>query len=352
MRKTFLLAALLVPALAWAAPQTAAEWFKEGSNQYNLGNFDRAVEAFKRAFELEGDENKQAVYVYNIAQAYRLANDCAKAHFFYKRFLALKSKPNVKPLTPEERQKVEDFIRDLDECAQRTQKLSKQPPENLKDANDGSDKPADPRKDARPPVATAAPGDTAPVRDEIEAHPVVRTAPSVISLRIAGGGTKINAGKLDVPVQFTGALVGGYPVSLGDQLTIDIGAAFTFTPVPFKEMNMVPAKTAQMYGVMVNGGLTYAVLPQLGARVDVGLGALLLSNAGQTSFVADGATTTGALSMFHLRTALSADYAVTPNVILTATPVAFTYSPPKDGLSEQIKSITTFDFMVGIGYRM
>ena len=64
------------------------------------------------------------------------------------------------------------------------------------------------------------------------------------------------------------------------------------------------------------------------------------------------APTSGALSMFHLRAALSADYAVTPNLIVTATPVAFTFSPPKEGLSEDIDSITSIDFMIGIGYRM
>ena len=33
------------------------------------------------------------------------------------------------------------------------------------------------------------------------------------------------------------------------------------------------------------------------------------------------------------------------------TPVAFTYSPPKGGLASDIDSITSIDFMIGIGYR-
>jgi len=57
MRK-ICLAVLLMPALAWAEPKTADEWYKEGSNQYNLGNFDKAVEAFKQGFALEPDDSK------------------------------------------------------------------------------------------------------------------------------------------------------------------------------------------------------------------------------------------------------------------------------------------------------
>jgi hypothetical protein len=53
-----------------------------------------------------------------------------------------------------------------------------------------------------------------------------------------------------------------------------------------------------------------------------------------------------------VRVGLSADYAFTPNVIGTVAPFAFSYSPAKEGLRDDISSITSIDFMVGIGYRM
>ena len=53
-----------------------------------------------------------------------------------------------------------------------------------------------------------------------------------------------------------------------------------------------------------------------------------------------------------MRAAVSGDYLITNNVYATLTPLAFTYSPPKDGLRSDIKSITRLDFMVGVGYRM
>jgi hypothetical protein len=68
-------------------------------------------------------------------------------------------------------------------------------------------------------------------------------------------------------------------------------------------------------------------------------------------FTEGGASASGALTVFHLRTALSVDYAVTPNIVVTATPIAFAYSPAPDGFDPSISSLTTLSFMAGVGYR-
>ncbi|HMG23638.1 MAG TPA: tetratricopeptide repeat protein, partial [Kofleriaceae bacterium] len=98
---------LLMPVLAWAEPKSADDWYKEGENQYNLGNFDKAVDAFKQAFSLENNESRKAVYLFNVAQSYRQANDCKNAYFFYKRFLSLKDADTSKPLPATTRKQVE-----------------------------------------------------------------------------------------------------------------------------------------------------------------------------------------------------------------------------------------------------
>src|SRR5579863_4194004 len=85
-------------AIAWGQPKTAADWFKEGSTQYNLGDFDKAAEAFKQAFALETDDAKKPAYLYNVAQAYRQGQKCKDAVFFYKRFISLKDSGMGKPL--------------------------------------------------------------------------------------------------------------------------------------------------------------------------------------------------------------------------------------------------------------
>ena len=373
MRK-ICIAILLVPVLAWAQPRTADEWYKEGENQYNLGNFDKAVDAFKQGFSLETNDSKKAAYLFNVAQSYRQANDCKNAQFFYKRFLSLKDNDTIKPLSAKTRKDVEDRIAELDVCIQQAASISRKPPNNNlppdgessdktppTDGNDGhKDTRKDPRKGARKGVAVGKHRDDDDDSDSDDDDGSVTragrvTAPHVISARITGGGTKVNAGNVEVPVQATFALVAGYPIAINKQLTLDVGGAFTFTPVPYQVKpvpGMPPANaTARLIAVMADVGATYEVIPKLGLRGDVGLGALFFSNVSESQFTSY-APTSGALTMFHLRAALSADYAVTPNLIVTATPVAFTFSPPKEGLSQDIDSITSIDFMIGIGYRM
>jgi hypothetical protein len=357
MRK-ICLAILLVPQLAWAQQKTADEWYKEGANQYNLGNFDKAVEAFKQGFALEPDESKKPNYLYNIAQAYRLANDCKNALFFYRRFLALKANDPSKPIPPKTRKEIEDRIPELEACVQQQTSISKKPPtNNIPPDGDGDKTPptdGDGRKDSRKEVATGGKrGDDEEDDGGSITKPVRLPRPHVISARLTGGGTKVNAGTIDVGVRFTAALVGGYPIAINDKLTIDAGAAFTFTPVNYTrtESMLAPNDTAQLIGLMANGAATYEVIPKLGLRGDLGIGALFFANVSESPFT-DNAPTSGALSMFHLRVALSADYAFTPNIVGTLTPIAFSYSPPKEGLDPGIKSLTSIDFMLGIGYRM
>jgi hypothetical protein len=353
-------AVLLVPALAWAEPKSADDWYKEGENQYNLGNFDRAVEAFKQAFTAEPNESKKAVYLFNVAQSYRQANDCKNAYFFYKRFLSLKENDTVKPLPATTRKQVEDRISELEACAQQAASISKKPPNNNLPPDGGGggegDKgqPAgDPRKEPRKEVATASPPPRTERDDDDTSVTTPATAPPhVISARLLGGATKVSAGDSAVPVQATFALIAGYPIQVAPRVTIEAGAAFTFTPVPFEpSRTMTGTKTGQLWGLVANGAATYEAIPKLGLRVDFGLGALFFANVDESPFTAGGMTT-GALSMFHVRGAVSAEYAFTPNLVGTVTPVAFTYSPPKRGLAPDIKSITSIDFaMVGIGYR-
>jgi tetratricopeptide (TPR) repeat protein len=348
-------AVLLVPALAWAQPKTASDWYKEGENQYNLGNFDKAVEAFKQAFTAEPNESKKAVYLFNVAQSYRQANDCKNAYFFYKRFLSLKEADTVKPLDEKTRKQVEDRISELEACAQQATAISKKPPQNNlpPDGNDGDKgQPTDTHKEPRKDVATtqSPPGDDGDSDTSAGAVTATAAQPHVISARVLGGVTKVNAGDRAVPIQATFALVAGYPIPVAPKLTVEAGAAFTFTPVPF-DTTAHGTETGQMWGLVANAAATYEAIPKLGLRADLGLGALFFANISESPFTG-GAMTSGALSMFHLRGAVSGEYAFTPNVVLTVTPVAFTYSPPKGGLAPDIKSITSIDFaMVGIGYR-
>jgi tetratricopeptide (TPR) repeat protein len=347
MKRTFLSALLMVPALAFAQPKTPDDFYKEGENQYNLGNFDKAIDAFKKGFELEPNDAKKAAYLFNIAQSYRQANNCKEAQFFYKRYLAFKDSDTKRPLAPDKRKEIEDRIKDLEECARQQETIRNKPPDNnIKP--DGPDKTDTTKPDKRVGDAKIPPDGE--VTKDGETPPVPPTDPKLVSLRLVGGGSKITTGDLEVPVRGTGALIGGYPLRLNPQLSLEIGAAFTFTPVPFEDA-MGTSKTANLIGALANVGATYKVHPKIGVRGDLGLGLLLFGGASASPFT-DFAETSGTLSMVHVRIGVSADYAITNNVIATVAPFAFSYSPAKEGLREDITAITSIDFMVGIGYRM
>jgi hypothetical protein len=364
MRKICLLI-LLIPALAWAQkagdPKTADEWYKEGENQYLLGNFDKAVDAFKAGFSLETDEGKRAVYLYNVAQSYRLAHDCERALFFYRRFLALKDNNVGKPLSAKTRKEIADWITELEQCVNRTDELSKRPPTtSVPPDGDRNERAGTPDTTAKEPARSTTevassdggPGSDEDDRGEPEEPVVGGLGPRMISARFNVGGTKVNVGpRIPVPVQPTFALVAGYPIRLNDKLTIEAGIAGTLTRVPY-DRPMLPSRTALLTSVMANGGVSYEVAPKIGVRGDVGLGGLFFSGVSESRFT-NGAMTSGALSMFHLRVAASVDYAFNRNLVGTVTPIAFTFSPPKVGLDDSIKRIVSIDFlMLGIGYRM
>jgi len=344
---------VLAASWAWAQPKTADDWEKEGENQYNLGNFDKAAEAFKKGFEAEPNDAKKPAYLYNVAQAYRQGKDCKNAQFFYKRFLDLKENDRAKPLTSDKRAEVEGFISALDDCARKQEQISNKPPTGTDSPGSGSD----PRgsdggnSGSGKRVAGSDDDDNEGSGSISKASP---SAPRVISLRAMGGASKISTGSLDVPIQATGALIGGYPLAVNKQLTLEFGMAFTYTPVPFVNAVTMASKSAQFIAALANVGASYEVIPKLSLRGDVGVGVLIFSGLDDQGnpFTDMGNPTSGALGMLNVRIGVSADYAITPNIIATVAPIAFSYSPPKSGLKSDITSITRLDFMVGLGYRM
>lgn len=349
-------AALMVPAVVMAQPVKSADaWYTEGENHYNLGEFTKAVDAFKKGFEAETVESKKAAYLYNIAQSYRQAKECGNAQFFYKRYLALKDNDTKKPLRPEKRTEIEELIKQLDDCAKQQEALTKKPPDsNLKPGGETNTQTGPGTTPPNPQVGDA--GGAGEDGEDEDGGEVTKAAevsgPSVLSARVTGGASKIMTGDPDVPVpvQATFALVGGYPLALGEQLTLELGAAFSLTPVPFTDA-MGGSQSAMLIGALANAGATFAVTPKIGIRGDLGLGVLAFTGASESPFT-DFAATTGALTMFRLRVGASVDFALTPNLVATVTPLAFSYSPAKTGLKEGISALSSLDFMVGLGYRM
>jgi hypothetical protein len=370
---------LLVPALAYADPKTADDWYKEGANQYNLGDFDKAVDAFKKGFELETNDSKKPAYLYNIAQAYRQAHRCSDAEFFYKRYLSLKDQDTAKPLEASKRAEVEGWITEEEKCAQNEGALAQKRPDSTMKPDGGSTgatttpppttkpttttTPPPPTTKPTTTVATTKTGDDSSGDDDdsntkttksTTVHGAETTEPEIISIRLTGGVDIVKAGSLSVPIQGTFNLFVGYPLSVGNGLRLEVGIDAAYTPVPFTNLMTSAKETASLISALADAGLNYDVAPNVGLRADFGIGVLAFTGMGDAGnpFTNNGAATTGALGMLAVRGAVAADYAFTPNLVGTVTPFAIEYSPAKSGLRDDIKSIIDLDFMVGLGYRM
>ena len=94
-----LVGALAVPAAAEAGDEGAApaegdraeavRAFRQANVHYDLGEYDRAIPLFRRAYEI----SREPALIFNMAQAYRLAGDCRRALDTYGQFLRLSSDP-------------------------------------------------------------------------------------------------------------------------------------------------------------------------------------------------------------------------------------------------------------------
>jgi tetratricopeptide (TPR) repeat protein len=113
------LTVVLLASSAFAQPKKleAETAYKRGQSLYMKDDYEGAAKQFKAAYDLDPDP----VYLFNIAQAMRLANKCADASAYYKRFLVeAKKAPNEEV--------VKQYIVDVDECAKQQEPPKVEPP--------------------------------------------------------------------------------------------------------------------------------------------------------------------------------------------------------------------------------
>jgi tetratricopeptide (TPR) repeat protein len=350
---------MIAPAVVHADEATARKAFDEGERAYNLGDFPKAVELFRKAFE----EWPEPAFLFNLAQTYRQMGDCKQASFFYKRFLALKEQDTKKPIKPALKAEVETRIGELEECIKR--ELASKPPTELDKGGGGTG--------GTDGVGTGGTGGTSTATgpgtgggtdgtggdgdgngdgDGDGGAAADAGTPKLFSLRLGLGAGRFAAGDLTT-LQFATSLLGGYPLSINEKLRLELGAALTFLPVPYTTTGATPESgTASLIGLAANVAPVFEIAPKIYLRADVGLGLQLFSGLTKMNnpFTEGGAPASGALSTFMLRMAVSGEYAVTPNIALTLTPFAFSYSPAPDGFDPSISSVTTISFLAGVGY--
>lgn len=328
-----------------AGNQAAAEKaFNEGDAKFNVGKYEEAAQKFIEAYEAW----PVTEFLYNVAQSYRLGGKCKEALYFYQRFMKLKRRDDGKELSetdPKRAEKIDKFIVELEACAKQQQTAADQKPDDLSGPANGQNATGG---TTGTDVATADDDD---VDDDEDIDQEVAVGPSMVSARGSAGIafiTATNRAEKNTVNDPAVALTAGYPIALGPA-TVDVGAAFTFSPMPYQTMAGT-SEQATLVGLVANAGVNYAVTPQIGARLDAGVGALWFGGlTAGNPFLEGGATTDGPLGLLHVRAAVAGDYAINQNLIVTLTPFALGFSPKKDGMTENVTSVSV---MAGIGYRM
>jgi tetratricopeptide (TPR) repeat protein len=107
--------ALASSAVASADSTTAKAEFAAGQSLFKAGDFLGAAKRFQTAYA----EDPDPVYLFNVAQAFRLAKSCTQARDFYRKFLA------AAPSAPN-REKVKRYLAEVEACA--TSEVEETPP--------------------------------------------------------------------------------------------------------------------------------------------------------------------------------------------------------------------------------
>ena len=103
---------------AVSAQDEARELYKKGMTHYELGQFDDAIAAFKRAYELTSAPG----LLFNLAQVYRMKKDAEQALYFYKTYLRLipdaSNRADVEALIAENQKLVDDAAAERQRAAE------------------------------------------------------------------------------------------------------------------------------------------------------------------------------------------------------------------------------------------
>jgi hypothetical protein len=387
MTKTIVLAALLFGATVAhaqvpsddAKKAEAKSWYEQGLSAYNLGNFPKAIEAFTKAYEL----SQAPGLLFNIAQSHRLNKEYEKASYFYSTYLRLK------PDAPN-RADVEARIKEMDEALEKQKKIESSPPTGTMTPDGtgatpsktgtatttttgttttgttttgttttgttttGGGTPANAQPNATRPTtgagtATTTTGalespDGAPTDTGGVSGSTTVTGPTMILARFTAGAALLKSADLDIPVQPSIGITAAYPLRLGS-VTLELGAGFSWTPLPYE--NAEGQQRGRMIGVRAIAAVVREVAPKVQLRGDLGVGMLLLGGLQQGNPISD-MRQAQSFTRPNFHFGVSADYAVTPNVVAYISPFGIGFS---SGSADMYGGIREIDFLLGVGYQ-
>ena len=329
--------------------EKARQLFQQGSKYYDLGQFDKAIEAWQQGYDQKPDPG----FLYNIAQAHRQKQDPAKAIFFYKGYLRNSPKAHNRV---EVEKKIAELQKQIDSGSPPPPNTNPPPPNTTSNGNTAP--PANtnpPPPDLPPPPSTtttpAAFADSQPaaVAQAFQPPPpVVINRPFDVTAGIGPGFWASGVNGTAKP-SFVFTVMGGYtfgqPTSrfrfrMGALLGYTfLGANDDMTNVTFLSFLLDPTLDVRL----TQSGLWHLT-------VDVGLGIQMLSGLKPGSkLLAAGEqlSVNGAQGMFESRFGLGVSYRLMPELSLFAS-IARMDSKKKEHFHADI---TRDELVFGAAYR-
>jgi len=348
------------PARADGDAEKARQLFNQGSKYYDLGQFDKAIEAWQQGYDQKPDPG----FLYNIAQAYRQKQDAQRAIFFYKGYLRNSPKAHNRV---EVEQKIAALQKQADQAS--TPPATGPPPPvttttppSSTTTTPGTTTPPPTNESTvttTPPLATAGTEPppagfsegTTPAATATLPGPGPQGADVVRRIDLRGAlGTDVWSrglnGTADPSFAFT--LGAGYTFgSPARRFRFRLGGIFGYT---FLAANSDQSKVT-FVSFLIDPTLEVRIAPRWHIYADLGLGFVALAGLkpgstllqpGQTLMV------NGAQSMGETRVGLAVEFRIRPDLGVYASTTAIN-SPKKEHFYEPISRV---GLLAGVTYRM
>jgi transcriptional regulator with XRE-family HTH domain len=289
------------------ATRVAREAFADGMTSFRLGQWHSAIESWQRGYRAKPDPG----FLYNIAQAHRLASEPERALFFYRSFL------NADPSSPS-RSEVLERVAQLEKLVAAEESARRAAPAEPHPAP------------ASAVVATRGPAPSPALRGD---------------LALTAGVALWTEG-LDAPASPSLGLTlsGGYTVIGRPRVELRVGALAGYSYLRDR------SSTDHFIGVLADPLLRVRLWRErLYGFVEVGLGVQIVAGlASDSALLASGARPR-TLVAFALRPALGIELRLTSRVALFASPSLW-YSPAPDAILVR-RSLLRADVALGVSVR-
>jgi hypothetical protein len=330
--------------------QRARDLFTQGNTYFDLGQFDKAIDAWQNGYQLKNDPG----FLYNIAQAYRTMGDAQKAIFFYKRYLSNSPKARNRS---EVEQKIEALQKQL---SVQEQAKGLPPPGPFGPDNPGANGPPPatepPPTAVNPEVVTegTAGGPSTPAPGTASPSGVVETGklgaapppPRRIDLRAAVGFDTWSSGlQENAQPSFAFTLAAGYTFgNPASRVRFRLGALYGYTFL--KEADSRDSFSS----FLIDPTIVVRGAPRFTLMGDLGIGVLSIGGITANSALLESSSVTvkNPQLLSLIRVGIAVEYELTKNVSLFFWP-AYASSAKKENF---YGNLGRFELLAGVACRL